>query len=88
MKSNQTECKPNNLVGKLPYEKVTVSKSFDLSKIEIRQDVAEKLNGDGFHPADCKVPFGKSVAIIFPFRDNAMQGKAIFEIDAGLNNRF
>ena len=68
------ECKSNNLVGKLAYEKVTVASDFDLSEIGIKDDVAEKINGDGFHPLDCNVPKGKSVAIIFPFRDTATKG--------------
>ena len=71
------ECKPNNLVGKLAYEKVIVSNDFDLSEIGIKEDVAEKINGDGFHPLDCNVPKGKSVAIIFPFRDTATKGMFI-----------
>ena len=68
------ECKSYNLVGKLAYEKVTVAKDFDLSEIGIKDDVAEKINGDGFHPINCNVPKGKSVAIIFPFRDTALKG--------------
>ena len=68
------ECKSNNLVGKLAYEKVTVANDFDLSEIGIKDDVAEKINGDGFHPINCNVPKGKSVAIIFPFRDTALKG--------------
>ena len=71
------ECKPNNLVGKLAYEKVIVANDFDLSEIGINKDVAEKINGDGFHPLDCNVPKGQSVAIIFPFRDTATKGMSI-----------
>ena len=74
------ECKSNNLVGKLAYEKVTVASDFDLSEIGIKDDVAEKFNGDGFHPINCKVPKGKSVAIIFPFRDTALKGKFLSKL--------
>ena len=74
------ECKSMNLVGKLAYEKVTVASDFDLSEIGIKDDVAEKINGDGFHPINCKVPKGKSVAIIFPFRDTALKGKFLSKL--------
>ena len=74
------ECKSNNLVGKLAYEKVTVANDFDLSEIGIKDDVAEKINGDGFHPINCNVPQGKSVAIIFPFRDTALKGTFLSEL--------